>query len=49
MLPAFVDRLRITGLEAGTAKVDIEFERHGDEVGVNVVGKEGDVDVSVVL
>lgn len=49
VLPSFVDRLQITGLAAGSAVVDIEFERHGDEVGVNVVHKEGDVDISVVL
>ena len=49
VLPAFVDRLRISGLAAGDAVVDIEFERHGEEVGVNVVRKEGDVDISVVL
>ncbi|HET9577282.1 MAG TPA: amylo-alpha-1,6-glucosidase [Usitatibacter sp.] len=49
VLPAFVDRVRLFDLSAGEAVVDVEFERHGDEVGVNVLRKEGDVDVSVVL
>ncbi len=49
VLPAFLERVRITDLRVGEAVVDVQFERHGDEVGVSVMRKEGDVDVSVVL
>ncbi|HET7401052.1 MAG TPA: amylo-alpha-1,6-glucosidase [Usitatibacter sp.] len=49
VLPSFVDRLRLADLRAGDAVVDIEFERHGEDVGVNVIRKEGEVEVSVVL
>ena len=48
-LPPFLERLRLAGVRAGEAAVDILFERHGGEVGVNVVRKSGSVDVSVVL
>jgi glycogen debranching enzyme len=49
VLPAFLDRVRIADLRVGDAVVDVQFERHGDAVGVSVMRKEGDVDVSVVL
>ncbi len=49
VLPQFVDRLRLADLRAGDAVVDIEFERHGEDVGVNVIRKEGEVEISVVL
>jgi glycogen debranching enzyme len=48
-LPPFLDRLLLEGVRAGDAAVDILFERHGREVGVNVVRKSGPVEVSVVL
>jgi glycogen debranching enzyme len=49
MLPGFLDRVRLVNLRVGEAIVDVQFERHGDEVGVNVLRKHGQVDVSVVL
>jgi glycogen debranching enzyme len=48
-LPEFVDRLKLGDLRVAGAVVDVLFERQGDQVGVNIVRKEGRVDVSVVL
>ena len=49
-LPEFVDRLKLTDLRVADAVVDILLERReGGKVGVNVVRKEGEVDISVVL
>ena len=49
VLPRFVDRLRLIDLRAGDAVVDVQFDRHGGDVGVNVTRKKGTVEVSVVL
>ena len=49
MLPAFLERVRLVNVRVGEAVVDVQFERHGGEVGVNVLRKQGDVEVSVVL
>jgi hypothetical protein len=44
-LPSFVPELRITNLEVAGATVDLLLVRHGDDVGVNVVRRIGDVSV----
>ena len=49
VLPRFLDRLRLVDLRVRDAVVDVQFERHGDEMGVQVTRKEGGVEVSVVL
>jgi len=49
VLPAFLDRVRIMDLRVGDAVVDVQFERHGGDVGVSVMRKKGTVEVSVVL
>ena len=49
MLPDFLDRLRLTDVRVGEALVDVLFERHDRELGVKVIRKRGDLDVSVVL
>jgi len=46
-LPSFVPELRITNLEVAGATVDLLLVRHGDDVGVNVLRREGDVSVVV--
>jgi glycogen debranching enzyme len=47
-LPAFLPELRISNLELAGATVDLHLLRHGDDVGVNVLRREGDVQVVVV-
>jgi glycogen debranching enzyme len=49
VLPPFLDRLRLADLHVGDALVDVLFERHDRELGVKVIRKRGEVDVSVVL
>ena len=48
-LPQFLDYVEITDLQVGQAVLDISLQRTQRDVAVNVVRKEGDVDVSVVL
>ena len=48
-LPPFIDRLRLADVQVGEALVDVLFERHDHELGVKVIRKRGEVDVSVVL
>ena len=49
VLPGFLERVRLVNVRVGDAVVDVQFERHGEEVGVNVVRKQGEIDVSVLL
>jgi hypothetical protein len=43
-----LDELRITGLALGDAAlVDLRIVRHADDVGVNVLRREGDARVTV--
>jgi glycogen debranching enzyme len=48
VLPPFVDVLTVRKLEVAGARVDLRFVRHGEEVGVQVLSKEGAVEVSVM-
>jgi len=48
-LPAVLDWMRIRHLSVGNAHLDILFRRHGEDVAVNVLNREGDADVQVVL
>jgi glycogen debranching enzyme len=47
-LPASLGELRIHNLEVAGATVDLLLVRHENEVGVNVLRREGDVQVTVV-
>ncbi|MGE5469518.1 MAG: glycogen debranching N-terminal domain-containing protein [Bacteroidota bacterium] len=49
MLPGFLRRVEIRELRIGDAVIDLSFERHEHDVGVNVLRKEGDVKISVFL
>jgi glycogen debranching enzyme len=46
-LPSFVPELRITNLEVAGATVDLVLVRHGDDVGVEVPRRVGDLSVVV--
>jgi glycogen debranching enzyme len=46
-LPPFVPELRITNLDVAGATVDLLLVRHGDDVGVNVLRRVGDLSVVV--
>ncbi len=47
-LPAAVGELRIHNLEVAGASVDLLLLRHGQDVGVNVLRRDGDVQILVV-
>ena len=47
-LPASLGELRIHNLEVAGATVDLLLLRHADDVGVNVLRREGDVQIVVV-
>lgn len=49
VLPAFLDQVRIRDLSVGAAKVDLMLVRHGADVSVNVLRRQGDVEIAVVM
>jgi glycogen debranching enzyme len=44
-LPASIDEVQIEGLRLGPARVDLRLERHGHDVGLTVLRREGDVQI----
>jgi glycogen debranching enzyme len=44
-LPERIERLRLTNLIVGDAKLDLALERHANDVAVSVLSREGDVEV----
>jgi glycogen debranching enzyme len=47
-LPQFLREVRISDLRVGDASVDLLLRRHGSDVGINVLRREGDVEISMV-
>ena len=47
LLPGFIDELRIKNLTAGQASVDLLFQRHPHDVGIQVLRREGEVDILI--
>jgi len=47
-LPPFLGRVRIEGLRVGAATLDLLLHRHPDDVGIEVLRREGDVELLVV-
>jgi hypothetical protein len=45
MLPAFLADVKISGLTVGDARLDLQLERYGSDVGIHVLRREGDVEV----
>jgi hypothetical protein len=45
ILPNYLNEIRITNLKVGPSSLDIVVYRHENRVGVNVLRREGDVDV----
>ena len=48
ILPEFLERVRVRGVRVGTGSVDLLFQRHGDDVSVNVLSRSGGVQIVVV-
>ena len=47
-LPAFVDHLTIENLPVGEARIDLRIERQRTGVGLNILGRRGDVEVVTI-
>ena len=48
-LPQFLDWLKVTDLRVGASRLDLMFRRHEASVAVNLLRREGDAEVEVVL
>ncbi len=47
-LPSFVEEVRLTKLRVGEASADLLIKRYGDDVAINVLRREGSLEVVVV-
>ena len=47
-LPSFLDSVKISGLRCGGSSATLLFSRHQDDVGVNVLKREGPLDVVII-
>jgi glycogen debranching enzyme len=47
-LPLSIERLVLSNLAVGDARVDLALERHANDVGVNVVQREGDLEIFAI-
>jgi glycogen debranching enzyme len=48
LLPTFLKEVQIRGLRVGGASVDLLLLRHGQDVGINVLRREGRLEVRMV-
>ncbi|MFO7305905.1 MAG: amylo-alpha-1,6-glucosidase [Gammaproteobacteria bacterium] len=48
-LPELLESVRIDGLQVGASRLDLLFRRHGEDVAVNVLHREGNAEVEVRL
>jgi glycogen debranching enzyme len=48
-LPPFIEWLTVRGLRVGTGKLDLMFRRHDSSVAVNLLSREGEAEVEVML
>jgi glycogen debranching enzyme len=47
LLPPSLQKIEITNLRVGTATVDLQLDRHGRDVGVTILDRDGEVEVAV--
>ncbi len=47
-LPPFLKELQVRNLQLGSASLDLLFLRHGDDVGVKVLRRQGDVEITML-
>jgi glycogen debranching enzyme len=48
LLPRFLSRVTLAGLRIDDAEIDLEFRRHARDVGLQILRREGDIEVVVV-
>jgi len=49
LLPDFLERMVINNLKIGNAIVDLQLRRHPQDVGIKVMNKTGNVDITVIV
>ena len=49
LLPEFLRELQICNIRVGDGSIDLAFQRHANDVSINVLRKEGDVHVNVAI
>ena len=47
VLPPFLEHIEIKNLRIGDAEVDLSLERHAKDVGINILRREGRVEIVV--
>jgi hypothetical protein len=47
VLPPFLEHIEMKNLRIGDATVDLSFERHATDVGINILRREGRVKIVV--
>jgi glycogen debranching enzyme len=47
-LPPFLAEVTLTGLAVGDARIDLQLQRYGHDVGIHVLRREGDVEVVAI-
>ena len=48
-LPSFIDWIRIRHLQLGDARVDLILNRYQNNVGIDVLNREGDIAITVAV
>lgn len=48
-LPDFLDRVEVNNLQISNAVVDLRLQRHPQDVGVKVLNKKGNVDITIIV
>lgn len=48
-LPEYIDVVRISNMQVGDGLLDLSLRRHTHDVGINVIRKEGDVEIAVIV
>jgi glycogen debranching enzyme len=47
-LPSFLEQVELRNLRVGAGTIDLALHRHPEDVGINVIGRNGQVEVVVV-
>ncbi len=48
-LPGFIHRLQISNIRFQSGVIDLAFRRHPNDVGINILRKEGDIEVAIYM
>jgi len=48
-LPEYIDYIRISNMQVGDGLLDLSLRRHTHDVGINVIRKQGNVEIAVIV